>query len=231
MTKSGHPVLALIPARGGSKGLPKKNIAALGGKPLIAWTIQAARMVSAIDRIFVSSDSEEVLDAAVQWGAEPLNRPHELAADDAETLPVIIHALETLAPKIEPATVALLQPTSPLRTADDILRALDCFLATDADGLISVCRVDNKFLKSFFVSETGYLRGVSNDRFPFMDRRSLPPIYMSNGAIYLFRRTFFNGTRSLFSERMLAFEMPAERSIDVDTPADLEAAERILSQR
>lgn len=231
MTKSGHPVLALIPARGGSKGLAKKNIVPLGGKPLIAWTIQAARMVSAIDRIFVSSDSEEVLDAAVQWGAEALKRPHELATDDAETLPVIIHALETLAAEIEPATVVLLQPTSPLRTADDILRALDCFLATDADGLISVYRIDNKFLKSFFVSETGYLRGISNDRFPFMDRRLLPPVYMSNGAIYLFRRTFFNGARSLFSERMLAFEMPAERSIDVDTPADLEAAERILSQR
>ena len=231
MSKNGKSVLALIPARGGSKGLPRKNITSLGGKPLIAWTIQAARMVPVIDRIFVSSDSDEVLDASVRWGAEPLKRPHELATDDAEMLAVIIHALEALAAEIEPATVVLLQPTSPLRTAGDILRALDCFLASDADGLISVCRIDSKFLKSFFVSEMGYLRGISNDRFPFMDRRLLPPVYMSNGAIYLFRRIFLNGARSLFSERMLAFEMPAERSIDVDTLADLQAAERILSQR
>jgi CMP-N-acetylneuraminic acid synthetase len=228
MTKDGQSVLAIIPARGGSRGIPKKNIVPFGGKPLIAWTIHAARAVPAIDRVVVSSDSDEILDLSARWDAEPLKRPSQLSTDSAESLPVIKHALEVLAKEIDPGVVVFLQPTSPLRTGDDLLRALDIFLGSDADGLISVYRVDNKFLKSFFLDESGYLKGIANNEFPFMDRRLLPPIYMPNGAIYLFRRGFLNGAESLFSEKMIAFEMPAERSIDIDTPDDLKAAERSL---
>ncbi len=229
MTKDGQSVLAIIPARGGSRGIPRKNIVPFAGRPLIAWTIQAARAVPAIDRVVVSSDSDEILGISTRWGAEPLKRPAHLSTDGAGSLPVIQHAIEALAKEIDPRVIVFLQPTSPLRTADDLLGALDIFLESDADGLISVYRIDNKFLKSFFVDESGYLKGISNNEFPFMDRRLLPPVYMPNGAIYLFRRGFFDGARSLFSEKMIAFEMPAERSIDIDTPDDLEAAERTLS--
>ena len=229
MTKDGSSVLAIIPARGGSRGIPNKNIVPLAGKPLIAWTIQAAQAVPVIDRIVVSSDSEEILEVSARWNAEPLKRPFELATDKADALQVINHAVQALRKTIDPDIVVYLQPTSPLRTSDDIVRALDIFVASDADSLISVFRIENKFLKSFLIDERGYLKGISNNEFPFMDRRSLPPLYMSNGAIYLFRQTFFASTQSLYSQKALPFEMPTERSIDIDTPADLRAAEIVLS--
>ena len=131
-------VLAVIPARAGSKGIPRKNLAPLGGRPLIAWTIAAALAAKSVGRVIVSTDSPEIADAARALGAEvPFLRPAELATDESESLPVLVHAAATADPDGQAAGGALLQPTSPLRTADDI-DAAAALAGEDVDAVVSV---------------------------------------------------------------------------------------------
>ena len=169
--KSNKEIMAIIPARGGSKSIPRKNIVPLGGKPLIAWSIEAALGSKFITRTVVSSDDEEILKVAETHGAEVLRRPAELATDKATSEPVILHVLDHFLKheKYEPDLVIYLQPTSPLRTTDDIDGAIRVFHQKEADALISVYEIDKSFLKSFLVDESGMLKGVSNNLFPFMN--------------------------------------------------------------
>ncbi|MBI59955.1 acylneuraminate cytidylyltransferase [bacterium] len=221
-----NKVLAIIPARGDSKGFPKKNIALLNGLPLIAWTIQASLKSKYICKTLVTSDSEEILDISNHYGAEVLKRPDEYATDSSSSEDVVRHTLSSL--KQEFDYIILLQPTSPLRNAEDIDAAFELFFGSKATSLISVCEVDNKLYKAFKEDANGYLSGISNNQYPFMRRQDLPKAFMSNGAIYIVEVDSFLKNNSFYSNKTVSYQMPEERSVDIDSKEDLD---RIESQK
>jgi CMP-N,N'-diacetyllegionaminic acid synthase len=225
-------VIAVIPARGSSKGIPRKNTLNIGGKPLMVWSIEAAQGCPSISRIIVSSDDDEILSVAETYGAEALKRPPEIATDTTRSEPVLMHALEHVKSTGElPTWAAYLQPTSPLRTAQNLDRALALLEEKHADGLISVVEGDKKILKAYLADEQGFLHGVANDDYPNWNRQDLPPVYMPNGAIYFVKSEQFLRTPKFWNEKTIPFVMSAEESIDLDTPEDIERIEVVLSSR
>lgn len=224
-------ILGLIPARGGSKGILNKNIAAVGGKPLIAYTIEAAWQSAHLDKIVVSSDSPAVLEVAKEWRVQPAERPSELAQDDSKFEDLIFHTLDWLKEKEGycPDIFVYLQPTSPLRTADDIDKAVEMLLDSRAKAVISVRPIDRECLKTFLLNSQGYLFGAVNNSFPFMNRQKLPEVFLPNGAVYAIRTEEFYLRRSLFSpDQTLPYVMPEERSLDINTREDLLKLEKAL---
>lgn len=232
MKISNKKILAIIPARGGSKSVPKKNIFPLAGKPLLAWTINAASKSRMIDRVVVSSDSEEILEVASEFGAEPIKRPKNIAGDKSPFNLLIFHALDYLRKKENyiPDIFVYLQPTSPLRESRDIDQALS-LLKKDTQSVIGVYEIDNKVLKSFFVDKKGFMKGISNDSFPFMNRQLLPKIYMPNGSIYAIKTKIFIKNKKFFNKKTAAYLMDSEKSIDIDSINDMKKAEKILKNR
>jgi N-acylneuraminate cytidylyltransferase len=221
--------LAVIPARGGSKGISKKNIISVYGKPLIAWTIESA-LSAGIDRVFVSSDSEEILDVAKKYGAETIVRPLELSGDKISADIALWHTLEQLkkTEKFIPDMAMLLQPTSPLRGSEEVKNALKLLAKNKtATALISVCEADNKYLKSFLLDKKNHMHGVHNDKFPFTSRQLLPKLYMPNGAIYIIKEKAFK-KKSLFTDKTIPYIMPKERSVDIDAVEDIAVVEKYL---
>jgi len=223
MTKN---ILAIIPARGGSKGIPKKNIIDLAGKPLIAWTIEASLNSKYISKTIVSSDSEEILDISKKFGADIVKRPDILANDTASSESVVNHVIKTLSEQYQ--YIILLQPTSPLRNSETIDKAIEYFFSKNATSLISVNEIDNKILKAFVEKDDDFLEGIRDNTFPFMPRQKLPKIYMSNGAIYMINTKDFLKNQSFFTDKTLKFIMNKEQSIDIDTLEDLEEAKSLL---
>lgn len=225
-------ILAFIPARGGSKGILRKNIIDVAGKPLIAWTIESAKKSKSIDRIIVSSEDDEILAVAKHYGAEAIQRPRALAADNVPPEPSLTHALRELKKnKYIPDVIIYLQTTSPLRTAGDIKNALRVFLKSEATSLISIytnTNLDKKVLRSFVINQKGLLRGTVNDHYPFMNRQSLPQVFMPNGAIYIIKTKEFLKTGTLFTSKTLPFIMEGEKNIDLDTYEDLKIVRKIL---
>jgi len=229
MNETKNAALALIPARGGSKGIPRKNIRDIAGKPLIAWSIEAAKGCPKISKIIVSSDDDEILQIATQLGAEPLKRPAKIATDQSRSEPVVIHALEELKKSGDmPEWLVYLQPTSPLRTSEHLSRAFALLEEKKADGLISVCEGDNKFLKAYLATPQGYLVGVANNDFPNWNRQDLPKIYMPNGAIYIMRSRQFLDCPRFWNEKTVPFVMSVQESADLDSPEDIPAVEAEL---
>ncbi len=226
-------VLAIIPARGGSKGLPGKHLRMLAGKPLIAWTLEAALSARCIDHVVVTSDDSAILQVAQQTNrracVRTLLRPSELAQDDTPSEPVVAHALKACA-DIASSIVVLLQPTSPLRTAEDIRQALDKLKDNAADAVISVFEPPHSPYKCFIERHDGCLSGAINDNAPFQPRQSLPRAWMPNGAIYAVRTARFERTGRLFGERTLPYVMSAARSVDIDIEADLAQAEQWIGR-
>lgn len=225
--------LALITARGGSKGLPGKNLAPLAGKPLIAWTIDAARAASSLSRIVVSTDDPAIADACRSRGVEvPFLRPAELSTDTASHLSVVEHALQWLesGEKVRPDVVVLLQPTSPLRTAADIDACVALASRTAAPAVVSVCEaVDHPFLVKK-LDEGGRLVDYVTPGLAYARRQDFPAAYVLNGAVYVNRRDSLLRDRSFVPPGALPYVMPRERSIDIDTAADLAAAEAALTR-
>jgi CMP-N,N'-diacetyllegionaminic acid synthase len=215
-------VLAVIPARGSSKGIQRKNIVDFDGKPLMAWTILASLASKKVSRTIVSSDDQEILSIAGRFGAHALQRPDCLSGDLASSESVVLHAL-----KCEKEhgrdydVIVLLQPTSPLRTSADIDSALEAFYLSKANSLVSICEIDNKFLKSFFRDEQGRLTSTVSSRFSSKPRQSLPKTFAPNGAIYVIEEPVFCQIKSFYSDYCIGFEMPQDKSIDIDTPEDL----------
>jgi CMP-N,N'-diacetyllegionaminic acid synthase len=226
MTKK---VLAIIPARGGSKGLPGKNIINLAEKPLIAWTIEASLGSKYITKTIVSSDSDEILVVAKNYNSDILKRPYELATDIASSEVVVKHALESMEKKFE--YVVLLQPTSPLRGTLEIDSALEKLFSLDATALISVCEYDNKILKAFKDNGLGYIEGISNNKYPFIRRQDLPKTYMSNGAIYIIKVDEFLRNNSFFTDKTISFVMNKIKSLDIDTKEDLKKVEKYINEK
>lgn len=232
-------VLALITARGGSVGLPRKNVLPLGGKPLIVHSIEAAaaaRSANAdISRIVVSTDDPEIAEVSRRFGAEvPFLRPETLARPDTPSLPVVEHAVAALeaegAPRFD--WVLLLQPTSPLRTAGDIREALRLAAQGSATAVIGVTEANSSHPAKLRVIEDGLLRPYLGGEVVQTRRQELgSDVYKTNGAIYLARRGVLLEEGSFYGKRPLAYVMPPERSIDIDTPLDFEIAEFLLSRR
>lgn len=224
-------VIGIIPARGGSKSVPHKNIRPLGGVPLIAHTIRAAQASRGLARTIVSTDSAEIARVCREHGAEvPFIRPASLAQDDTATLPVLLHALEQLAESYD--AVMVLQPTSPLRTPEDIDRSIELLAATpEADAVISVVKVGDHHPARMKTIENGWLANP-----PFaelaegMPRQALPAFYLRNGAIYLTRVSILRGRQSLQGRHCLPYIMPEERSVNIDAETDFLLAEVLLAR-
>ena len=224
-------VLGFIGARGGSKGIPRKNIRSLCGKPLIAYAIEAALAAKHITRCVVSTDDLEIMRVARQFRADvPFQRPAALATDQAMQIDAIIHAVETLREQGDEDydVIAVIQPTAPLRTAADIDAALDHMLATKADSVYSVSPIEN--------AHPYLMCKLDEDRpVPFIGRQGLAnnrqayePAYIRNGAIYAVDREVLLGKRSLMGDDCRAVVMPAERSINLDSKLDWQFAEMLL---
>ncbi len=211
-------VLALIPARGGSVRLPRKNVRDFMGKPLIHWTIKAALTSGVCDRVTVNTDDVEIAEAALNSGAEvPFMRPLYLATSEATTFDVVEHAITAL--NVTPEYIVLLQPTSPLRNAEDIKSAFALIERTGAPAVVSVSPFDKPWPVLCRV-EAGVLNPV-----PEPSRGA--PTHQLNGAIYIERLQPFLSTRSFTPPGTLAYEMPPDRSIDVDTALDFKIAHAI----
>ena len=214
-------VIAIIPARGGSKGIPRKNLVNFSGKPLIQWSIDAALKSTYITDVVVSSDDDEILNVAQEnKGVLAIKRPIELAQDSSKTAPVLTHVLESLN-GIKYDYLILLQPTSPLRTAEDIDLAFEKLLNSKATSLISVCELEHHPYKSFKLDEKGYLQGIINNDYPFYPRQSLPKTYRANGAIYIIKVNDFIKDETLFTNKATHFEMSIDASLDIDAITDL----------
>jgi len=219
-------ILAIIPARGGSKGIPKKNLIDVAGKPLIAWTIEAAIDSKAMHTIVVTSDNKEILDySATYKNVINIKRPTSLAEDSSPTEPVISHVLDTLPNVRNYDYLILLQPTSPLRTSKDINAAISLVFKSKALSLISVTEPTHHPLKSFIKDKNGYLKGLVNDNFPFMPRQKLPETFQPNGAIYIVEVKEFLKNNKLFTDKTISYKMSAEKSIDIDTLEDIKKLE------
>jgi N-acylneuraminate cytidylyltransferase len=228
----GRTVLALIPARGGSKGLPRKNVLPIGGKPLIAWSVEAARGSRYVDRTVVSSEDPEILAAARAAGAEiPFVRPAALAADDTPTLEVALHALaavEAAGPPVD--FLVLLQPTSPLRQPEDIDGCLQACVEQGATSCVSVTQPHTSPYWMYTRDARGRLRPLLPGP-DISQRQHLPIVFALNGAVYVTRTDALRASRAFVTDQTLAWEMPGARSVDIDTALDLKLAAALLGDR
>lgn len=222
--------LSIIPARGGSKGIPKKNIYPLNGKPLLAYTVEASLRSKYITDTIVSSDDNDILKVAERYGALAMSRPEALARDETLTEPVIDYVISNIQDfKIKYDYIVLLQATSPLRTSAHIDEAIELLLNKKSHSLISVKEIDNKCLKSFFINDQNLLVPISDVRYPFFRRQDLPNVYMPNGAIYIVSSNEFLRTKKLYTCQTIPYIMSADMSTDIDGLNDIAICERLLS--
>ncbi|HAS6211377.1 TPA: NTP transferase domain-containing protein [Vibrio vulnificus] len=227
-------ILAITPARGGSKRLPGKNIKNLNGKPLIQWTIDAALAVQEIARVMVTTDCDEIAEIAKKAGAEvPFIRPPELATDTSSSSDVIRHALDFYRAQGEEFDfVLLLQPTSPIRSADDIRHAIEQLKAHTADAVVSVCPCDHSPLWANTLPDDRSMADFIRHEVSQLRSQDLPDYYRINGAIYLTRVSRFYQENSLFlSSNIFAYVMDNESSVDIDHELDFLIAETVLKHR
>lgn len=219
--------MALIPARGGSKGIPRKNIRRIAGKPLIAWTIEAALRSNKLDAVVVSTDDAEIAAVARQAGATvPFLRPAVLAQDGTPGIDPVLHALATL-PGF--GAVLLLQPTSPLRSTADIDACLQLALDRQAVSVVSVSEPDTHPYWTYRLGDDLTLRRFV-DAPPVSRRQDLPAVFALNGAMYYAQTDWLLQGKRLVAAETLAFVMPPERSVDIDTPLDWRFAELLLKE-
>ncbi|NAX29637.1 NTP transferase domain-containing protein, partial [Vibrio sp. V37_P2S8PM304] len=223
----GKKVIAVIPARGGSKRLPGKNIKQLGGKPLIAWSIEAAKKSKYIDRVIISTDCEDIAEVAQRYdGDVPFLRPQELAGDTAGTNGVILHVLDQIDESF--GYVVLLQPTSPLRNTEDIDQLLESF-DEKTEGVVSVCPCEHSPLWANTLPEDKTMGHFCPESVIGKRSQDLPEYYRLNGSIYAFKVDSFVENKGFFySDKVKAYSMPIERSVDIDTIVDFHIAEVML---
>lgn len=227
----GKKVLALIPARGGSKGVPHKNIRLLAGKPLIAWTIEAAQRSLLLDRVILSSEDKEIVRISQECGCDvPFIRPASLATDEATTIETAYHALESLPERYD--YLILLQPTSPFRHTEDIDNCIRLCHSHDANSCASVCEPSKSPYWMFTLDQEGFLVSLfpsaraGNNR-----RQQLPKTYLPNGAVYVAKTDWLKKNATFITHETLAYIMPQERSLDIDTELDFGIAEYLATTR
>jgi len=230
--KDNKKILAIIPARGGSKGVPKKNIKMLAGKPLIAWTIETALSVPCLDRVVLSTDDRKISETAKQYGADvPFLRPEKIALDDTLDMPVYEHALAWLKDNenFSPDIIVWLRPTAPLRIAQDINNALDILIKKEPDWVRSVCEVEHHPYWMYKLNGgrmESFVDGIQIKN--HMRRQLLPPAYRLNGAVEVAWRATILEKKLLYSGVIEAYIMPPDRSIDIDREIDFKLAETYM---
>jgi CMP-N-acetylneuraminic acid synthetase len=239
--KSIEKVLALVPARGGSKGIPRKNLQLLAGRPLVAHAVQAGLDAQLVTRVVCSTDDADIAEAARQAGAEvPFLRPLELAQDRSEDWPVFIHALDWLEAHEGwvPDLVVNLRPTSPLRTSEHVDRAIRLLLDSGADSVKAVCLARQHPHKMWLLSEPNsgqmepFLRTPFRlERGPDVPRAELEDVYWQNGVVDVTRREVLREQRVMIGKRVAGLVTKLEESIDIDTPLDLLMAELLFARR
>ncbi|WP_299672235.1 acylneuraminate cytidylyltransferase family protein [uncultured Polaribacter sp.] len=224
-------MIAIIPARGGSKGLPGKNIKLLDGKPMIAYTIEAAKKSKNIDRVIVSTDSKEIAEIAIKFGAEvPFLRPEHLATDTALAVDNYIYTIDKINKdnNTQEESVVILQPTSPLRSTKDIDGAIDLFKKKNADSVISFCKENHPIKWHKNIKEDGSIVSIFEDT--IANRQEEVPTYYPNGAVFVFNFSFLK-FKKYYSEKSYAFIMNRLNSVDIDVIDDFEYAEFLIKKR
>jgi CMP-N,N'-diacetyllegionaminic acid synthase len=226
---SGKNILGVIPARGGSKGVPRKNLREVGGKPLIAWTIENSKKAKYIDRIILSSEDSEIISVAKQWECDvPFVRPEELALDDTPGIDPVLHAINLLAEEYD--YVVLLQPTSPLRTADDMDRCIELCFSRNAPACVSVTEMEKSPYWMYTVDTEGHLHNLLKINKIFQRRQDMPKVFALNGAVYVAEIRWLIKTRTFVTDQTVAYAMPRERSLDIDTEMDLRFCDVIMQE-
>lgn len=222
-------ILAIIPARGGSKGVPRKNIRDLAGKPLIAWTIEEAKKSKYITRLILSSEDKEIIEVAKKYGCEvPFVRPIELAQDNTPGIEPVLHAIEKC-PGYD--YVLLLQPTSPLRTVEDIDGCIEFLLNKKLDFCVSVTEAEKSPYWMYKIDNDGQMNLLIEQEELVYRRQDLPPVYMLNGAIYIAKVEKLLEEKSFLTQNTKAFIMCRENSFDIDTELDFLICEQIIKRR
>lgn len=221
-------LLGIIPARGGSKGIYRKNIKELFGKPLIAWTIEVAQQVTKIDKIFVSTDDEEIAEIAEDWGVSvPFLRPSEIATDDTTSISTALHVLEVLTGFEE---ILWLQPTSPFRTVEDVNNLLKLTKSKKTFSVTSVCPVKANLNWMYKLNDHHVLTKWIDEP-TILTRQALPQSYIPNGAIYWAQVDWLKKNKTFISNETLGYVMSVDRSIDIDTPLDWQWAEFLMNRK
>ena len=221
--------LAVIAARGGSKGLPGKNVADLGGRPLVAWSVAAGKGSRYLDRLILTSDDPKIIRAARAAGCEvPFVRPSRLATDTASIYPVLFHALDALKESYD--YIVLLQATSPLRLADDIDACIRLCHRAGAPAVVSVCRAAKSPQWMFTLDSRHRLRHMSKIRRVADRRQELAPAYILNGAVYVARTAWLRKHGDFVGPETRGYVMPPERSVDIDTGLDLLLARALVAE-
>ncbi len=223
----GKTVLAIIPARGGSKGVPRKNIKPLSGKPLIAWTIEEAVKSKYTDRLILSSEDKEIISVATHYGCDvPFTRPKELAEDDTPGIEPVLHAIQTLPEKYD--YVVLLQPTSPLRNVLDIDACIE-YCVQKKSACVSVTEPDESPYWMFCMDDSGRLSPLLKYDGDISSRQVLPEIFVLNGAVYVAETEMLRNRKTFIHSETVGFLMPKSRSLDIDTEMDMIFAEFLLN--
>lgn len=222
---NGKSILGLITARGGSKGIPGKNMRMLGGKPLIQWSIEAAQGSSFIDELVVSSDSAEILALSETLNCRTLNRPKHLAQDETSSMETITHAINELSQAYD--YLILLQPTSPFRTTSDIDGILQEAVGNGDDIMVSVCRLKTHPMFIYEIID-GKLRSFQPQK-EQLRRQDMPPVYVHNGALYVAKIPLLISEKTFNLPQTKAYITHGNINIDIDTPDDLQFAEFLMS--
>ncbi|MBI0425352.1 pseudaminic acid cytidylyltransferase [Psychrobacter sp. NG27] len=226
-------IIAIIPARGGSKRLPGKNIKDLAGKPMIAWTIEAAIQSDIFDHVLVSTDDEEIANISKAFGASvPFLRPTEISTDHATTNDVVTHMVDWIENKYEQAVsiVTILQPTSPLRTAADIAQAFELMMDKSAKAVVSVCDLEHPIQFCNKLGADGCMDGFIDPK-DTKRTQELEAYYRLNGAIYILDKSYVGHLANIYSSGTHAYIMDRKASIDIDTQDDFELAEYFISSQ
>ncbi|TBL73011.1 cytidylyltransferase domain-containing protein [Paenibacillus thalictri] len=223
---SGKRVLAIISARGGSKGVPRKNIRDICGKPLIAWSIHAAEQSKYIDRLILTSDDDEIISVARKWGCEvPFVRPSELAQDHTPGIDPVLHAVQQV-PGYD--LIVQLQPTSPMRLSEDIDGCLEKLIEQEADACVTVTEPEKSPYWMYSLGLDDQLVPVIKMSEFATRRQDLPKVYVLNGAVYVARTDWLLRQKTFLTEETIGYCMPSERSVDIDNEFDFFIVEQIL---
>ena len=216
-----NDIVAIITARGGSKGLPRKNVLDLNGKPLIAYTIEEALKSKIFSKVIVTTDDKEIKEVSLQYGAEVIDRPEKLATDNASSLDVIEHTLLEVRERGKSYShFILLQPTSPLRNANHISEAWNEYINKSASSLVSVTEVEHTPYK-MLIEKDGLVQPLTQWSDLTKPRQKLPKSYLPNGAIYISKVAEFLKDKNLFVSPLIMYKMSRDDSVDVDTMDDL----------
>lgn len=227
--------LAIIPARGGSKGLPKKNIKDLCGKPLIAWSIESGLQSKYIDEVMVTTDSQEIAEISKKYGANvPFLRPDELASDTATSFDAIKHTIEFYKNELKKDFdyVVLLEPTSPLRSVKDVDGAIEKLLDSSADAIVGICKTEGQN-PAFLVNknEDDFISGYNNIDMKVLRRQDIKDVYFFEGSVYISKTDILLEKETFYHENTLGYEFPKYKSLEIDDMDDFIMIESIMKHR